>query len=150
MGAIFSVSLIKESKTLAVTPVSDWQLGVAKTAGNWVQNENYRQTLCYAHGWFTKKVTPGMGGEMSKQGSHARKCMQARWVMSVVLAMKQRPSAWMKGWLLFSAGPFVPCGNTGLLLPDVQTSQEKSETWIFMWVFLISKCVQLFTTDSDV
>ena len=57
-----------------------------------------------------------MGGEMSKQGSHAQKCMQARWVMSVVLAMNQRPSAWMKGWLLFSASPFVPCGNTG---PDL-------------------------------
>ena len=34
MGAIFHVSLIKESKTLAVISVSNWWLGVAKPAGN--------------------------------------------------------------------------------------------------------------------
>ena len=34
MGAIFHVSLIKESKTLAVISVSNWWLGVAQPAGN--------------------------------------------------------------------------------------------------------------------
>lgn len=42
IGAIFNVSLIKESKTLAVTPVSNWQLGIARPAGYLVRNENYK------------------------------------------------------------------------------------------------------------
>lgn len=42
IGAIFNVSLIKESKTLAVTPVSNWQLRIARPAGYLVRNENYR------------------------------------------------------------------------------------------------------------
>ena len=85
-----------------------------------------------AHGWRPTEVTLVMGGEVSQQRSQSQQYVQAGQAMSVVLAMSQRPSAYMKGCLLFCAGLFVPCGSMGLILPGAQTSQEKSEIWVFM------------------
>lgn len=83
-----------------------------------------------------------MGGEMCKWGSHA----QARQAMSVGIAVNQRPSAWSKGRLLLCASRFVLRGNMGLVLSDVLISQEQPEIGIFMWGFLISKCIYLLQT----
>lgn len=83
-----------------------------------------------------------MGGEMCKWGSHA----QARQVMSVGIAVNQRPSAWSRGRLLLCGSRFMLRGNMGLVLSDVLISQEQPEIGIFMWGFLISKCIYLLQT----
>lgn len=57
------------------------------------------------------------------QGSHAQNHVEAKQVMSVALAAKQRPSVWSSGeGVLLGASRLVLCGNLGLVLPDVLIS----------------------------
>lgn len=60
-----------------------------------------------------------MVGEMCKWGSHAL----AGQVMSVGIAVNQRPCAWWKGRLL-CVSRFVLCGNMDLVLSGVLISQS--------------------------